>query len=70
MFAPPHNIVHDAGVLPALRELFSQHSAATDKSPDTLARLLWVLRYLPHQPTTFEVEVAVEALRVEGEVVA
>jgi len=34
--------------------------------PDTLARLLWVLRYLPYRPDTFEVEVALEALTAEG----
>ena len=55
-------------VLPALRELLSQHPAVTNKSPDTSARLLWVLRYLPYQPETFEVEATLAALRIEGEV--
>jgi hypothetical protein len=55
-------------VLPALRELYSQQPAAPSKSPDTLARLLHLLRYVPRRPSTFEVEVAIEALRVEGEV--
>jgi hypothetical protein len=57
-------------VLPALRELLSQHPAVTHKSPDTSARLLWFMRYLPHRPETFEVEAALEALRVEGEIAA
>lgn len=37
-------------VLPALRELFSQHPTSTYKPPDTLARLLWVLQHLPRRP--------------------
>ena len=57
-------------VLPALRELLSQHPAVTYKSPDTLARLLWMLRYLPYRPETFEVEAALEALRIEGVIAA
>jgi hypothetical protein len=57
-------------VLPALRELLSQHPAVTHKSPETLARLLRRLAYLPYQPETFEVEAALEALRVDGEVAA
>jgi hypothetical protein len=52
-------------VLPALRELFSQHPTTAYKSPDTLARLLWMLRYLPYQPSSFEVEVVLEPLEVE-----
>jgi len=55
-------------VLPAVRELISEHAAAAYKSSETLARLLWVLRYLSYRPEVFEVEVALEALRVEGEV--
>jgi hypothetical protein len=57
-------------VLPALRELFSQHPAVTHKSSDTLARLLGVMRYLAYRPETFEVEAALKALRVEGEIAA
>jgi hypothetical protein len=57
-------------VLPALRELLSRYPAATYKSSDTLARLLWMLRYLPYQPETFEVEAALEALRIEGGIAA
>jgi len=52
-------------VVPALRELFSQHPATAYRSPDTLARLLWMLRYLSYRPSSFEVEVALEVLDVE-----
>jgi hypothetical protein len=52
-------------VLTALRELFSQHPAAAFKAPDTLARLLWMLRYLPYRPLTFAIEAALEVLEVE-----
>jgi hypothetical protein len=55
-------------VLPAVRELISWHPTAAYKSPNTLARLLWILRYLPYRPEIFKVETALEALRVEGEV--
>ena len=57
-------------VLPALRELLSQHPAVTYKSPGTLARLLRMLGYVSYQPETFEVEAALEALHIEGEVAA
>jgi hypothetical protein len=57
-------------VLPALRDLLSQHPATMRSAADTLARLLWILRYLPYRPETFEVEAALEALRIEGEVAA
>jgi hypothetical protein len=66
----PSELTTREDVLPTLRELLSQHPAVTYKNPDTLARLLWMLRYLPYQPETIEVETALEALRVEGEVAA
>jgi hypothetical protein len=68
MLTPPHRIVHDSDVLPALRDLFSQHPAMTQSGPETLARALNVLCYLPRRPEVFEVETGLEALRVEGEV--
>jgi hypothetical protein len=70
MLTPPHRIVHDPAVLPALRELLNQHRAMTQSGPETLARALYVLRYLPHRPEVFEIETALEALRVEDEVLA
>lgn len=57
-------------ILPALRELFSQHPAAAGSSPEILTRMLHVLCYLNHRPGAFEVEAALEALRVEGELAA
>jgi hypothetical protein len=57
-------------VLPALRELLSKYPGVTYNSPDTLAQLLRMLGYVPYQPETFEVEAALEALRVGGEIAA
>jgi hypothetical protein len=70
VIAPPHKIVHDPSVLPSLRELFSQHPAMTQSGTETLSRALHVFRFLPYCPETFEVEAALEALRVEGEIAA
>jgi hypothetical protein len=61
----PNKYVAREDVLPALRELFSQHSAAVHMAPETLARFLWTLRYLPYRPPTFAVEAALEVLDVE-----
>jgi hypothetical protein len=55
-------------VLPALRQLFDQHRAMTQSGSETLSRALHVLCYLPYRPEPFAVEVALEALRVEGEI--
>jgi hypothetical protein len=68
MIAPSPNIIHDPNVLPALRDLFSQHPTITQSGPETLTRALDVLCYLPRRPEAFEVETALEALLVEGEV--
>jgi hypothetical protein len=70
MIAPQKIITDESELLPALRELFSQHPTATRSGPETLARLLWVLRYLPYRPLVFEVEAALEVLSIEGEVLA
>jgi hypothetical protein len=55
-------------ILPALRELFSQHPNLANCGPEELRELLG--RYLPWRPGIFEIEAALEALRVEGQVVA
>jgi hypothetical protein len=70
MVAPPQRIIppDNSDLLPALRGLFSQRPAAMQSGLETLARLLWVLSYLPYRPEESEVEIAMEALRVEGEV--
>ncbi len=57
-------------VLPMLRELFSQYPEATKNSPETLTRLLYVLRFFSYQPGVHEVETALEALALEGETAA
>ena len=70
MIAPPQRIIADESeLLLALRELLAQHPA-TRRGPETLARLLWVLRYLPYRPSVFEIEAALEALTVEDGVLA
>jgi hypothetical protein len=69
MLTPPIRIIHNADVLPALRELFGQHPTMTQSGPESLSRALYVFRFPPHRPPTFEVEAALEALRIEGEVV-
>ena len=68
MIASSRGILHESSVVPALRELFSQHPATTHGGSETLARLLSDLGYLPYRPDPFAVEVALEALLVEGEV--
>jgi hypothetical protein len=42
----------------------------TQSGSETLSRALFLLRFLPYLPETFVVEVAREALLVEGEVLA
>jgi hypothetical protein len=77
MLTPPNqfylnnlaNPLHEC-VLPALRELLATRPQAANCSPETLARLLWEGRYQTQQPADHEVEEAMEALRVEGEVLA
>jgi hypothetical protein len=66
MLTPPQRIIHKPEVLPALRALFSQYPTMTQSGPETLSRALHILRFLPYQPETFEVE----ALRIEGELAA
>jgi hypothetical protein len=70
VFAPLRRSLHNCDVLPALRELLSQHPGMTRSGLESLSRALYVFRFLPYQPETFEVEAALEALCVEGEVAA
>jgi hypothetical protein len=58
----------DPAVLFALRELYSHYPAATQLGPERLAELLW--RYVPSRLLESQVEAALEALAVEGEVQA
>ncbi len=55
-------------LLPAVRELFGQHPRAARLSPEQVAGLLWILRFVPDDegpPNPYEVEAALEPLDVE-----
>ena len=67
MLAPSFTL-HELDVLSALRELFSQHPVMTQSGCEALNQALFELHYLPSRPETFQVEAALEALLVEGEV--
>ncbi len=54
-------------VLIALRELFSRNRIAESFSKETLAELLFAERYISRRVGAFEVECALEALRLDGE---
>jgi hypothetical protein len=64
----PRDTMDDPGVLLALRDLFSHYPAAAQECPEKVADLLWT--YLPSRPPESQVEAALEALTVEGEVFA
>jgi hypothetical protein len=70
VFAPPQRSIHEGEVLPALRELLSQHPGMTQSGLESLSRALYVFRLLPYCPNTSEVEAALDALRVEGKIAA
>ena len=55
-------------ILPALRELLCQNPSLGNSGPEELRYQL--CRYLPQRPGFFEVEMALEALRIEGQVLA
>ena len=57
-------------VLEALRELFSHHPKTMEAGSETLAELLFKCCLLLICPESCEVDAALEALRVEGEVLA
>ena len=55
-------------LLPAVRELFSQHPRAARLSPEQVAGLLWILCYVGDAdgpPTVYEVYAALEVLGIE-----
>ena len=63
MAAPPSRIIADSlEVLPMLRDLFSQHPGLQDRDPHELAAMLGTREAA--------VQAALEALSVEGEVLA
>ena len=58
-----------ARLVPPVRDLFSEHPRACRLSPEQVAGLLWILRYVPDEednpPSPFEVADALEVLEVE-----
>lgn len=54
----------------ALRGLLSRNQCASHFGPETLSELLYAEGNLSRRMDAFEVEYALEALRVEGEVLA
>jgi hypothetical protein len=60
----------DKDVLPALREYLVIHPEDTTNEAVDIAWALYNLNFLDHQPSEAEVVAALEALRVEGEVLA
>lgn len=66
----PNTLYPKDEIVPALRELFSQRPATTSAGPEMLAYMLYMLRYTNLRPCLFEVEAALEALRVGEEVAA
>jgi hypothetical protein len=58
-----------AHLVPPVRDLFGQQPRAARLSPEQVAGLLWILRYVPDDedapPEPFEVADALEVLDVE-----
>jgi hypothetical protein len=69
MIAPQRSIDHP-DVLPMLRDLFSRHPEYRHHQPWELQWLLFVLGYSEQLEDENEIAAALEALRVEGEVLA
>lgn len=60
----------DQALLIALRAFLSKNPCAARFGPEALSELLYKERYLLHSVPGYEVGAAIEALRVEGEVLA
>ena len=70
-FAPQLRVyTTTSSVLVALRLLLDQRPEVASYGPETLAEILWHLRYLLRKPAAFEIEVALGALHIEGAVLA
>jgi hypothetical protein len=54
-----------ASLLPTIRQLFSEHPRAARLSPEQIAGLLWILRYVPEPVEAFEVAGVLEVLDIE-----
>ena len=57
-------------VLLAVREFLDRNPCAVHFDTEAISSLLYKDRYLPHPAAAHEVEAALEALAVEGEVLA
>jgi hypothetical protein len=68
VFAPHSIIPDDPDVLPALRDLFSQHPAFQELDVCELVGWLRDRGYMSRRATEAEVEAALQALIVEGEI--
>ena len=66
MFAPHTTIPNDADLLPAVRELLTQHPSYQHCGAFEIAEGLFWLRYMNYRPHEVAVEAALEALTVEG----
>ena len=69
----PHTRIQDdpdQALLIALRPLLSKNLCAPSSGPETLSEFLFRECYLSRPVAAYEVEGVVEALRVEGEVLA
>ncbi len=67
----PHRSIQDGPtqeLLIAMRAFFSRNPCAASFGPETLSELLYKEHYLSFPAAGYEVEGAVEVLRVEGEV--
>jgi hypothetical protein len=62
-------VLVSARLVPPVRDLFGQHPRACSLSPEQVAGLLWILRYVPDEedapPEPYEVADALEVLDVE-----
>lgn len=56
--------------LAAVRVVCSKHPQAASFGPEEIAAVLYGLRGSPRPPEVFEIEAALEALRIEGEILS
>ncbi len=64
----PRLIIQEPEVLPAVRDLLQEHPFLARRRPETVRHALRGLRGI--EADVFAVEAALDALRVEGEVLA
>lgn len=70
MIAPNRVYLNAPDTLVAVRELLSQYPGAASCGPEEIAALVYDLYAAPHRPEVLEVEAALDALRIEDEVLA